>query len=208
MLSLKGRKDGFRFLFPQTYIVETVSEKYAKILQAQHSFFTKPVDFLNESIKAVQVLGFNEASMEQQQPARGEQFVNLDKDRSAQNRFLHTASPFVYRAEKNPLTLIDKTFNVTFRHTLGFLNYFMLFENFWHIYARDTNSDDYDDMFTIDIIDGQGRAYSRIVLTGVVINGIDMLNLDYSQPIAQSDTFNVIFKYSDIDYQFLEISDD
>lgn len=209
MFALKGRKDGFRFLLPSDFICDEINDKYAKILQEQKSFFLKPIDFLNETIKGIQILGFSEGTMEQQQPGHGNpirQQINPLTDRTEQNRFAHTASGATYRSEKNPLALIDKTLNVTFRHTLGFLNYFMLFENFWYLYSRDTKAD--RQVFTIDIIDAHGRAYSRIVLYDPIIHGIDMLNLDYSQPVAQSETFNVIFKYSNIDYQFLDVNDE
>ena len=33
---------------------------------------------------------------------------------------------------------------------------------------------------------------------------IDMLDFDYTQPIAQSQTFNMIIKYSDFEYEFIE----
>lgn len=209
MFALKGRKDGFRFLLPADFICEEINEKYAKILQEQKSFYLKPIDFLNETIKGIQILGFSEGTMEQQQSGHGKpirQQLNPLIDRTEENRFAHTASGMTYRSEKNPLALIDKTLNVTFRHTLGFLNYFMLFENFWYLYTRDIKAD--KQVFTIDIIDAHGRAYSRIVLYDPIIHGIDMLNLDYSQPVAQSETFNVIFKYSNIDYQFLDVNDE
>lgn len=211
MFTLKGRKDGFRFLLPQDFICEEINDKYAKILQEQKSFFLKPIDFINETIKGIQILGFSEATMEQQQPGHGNVIrrpINPLSDRTAQNDFSHTGAGHTYRAEKNPLALIDKTLNVTFRHTLGFLNYFMMFENFWYLYARDTQYKDMRQTFDIDIIDSHGRAYSRIVIYDPIIHGIDMLNLDYSQPIAQSETFNVIFKYSNIDYQFLDVNDE
>lgn len=168
----------------------------------------KPVDFINETIRGIQILGFSEATMEQQQSGHGNNIRSLSFDRTQQNRFAQTASGNSYRSEKNPLALIDKTFNVTFRHTLGFLNYFMLFENFWYLYARDTQNGDLQATFNIDIIDSHGRAYSRIVLYNPIIHGIDMLNLDNSQPTAQSETFQVVFKYSNIDYQFLGITDE
>lgn len=211
MFSLKGRKDRFKFLFPHDFICEEINEKYAKIIQQHKSFYLKPIDFINETIKGIQILGFSEATTEQQQPGNGNVIrrpLNQLIDRTPQNEFSHTAAGHVYRSEKNPLALIDKTLNVTFRHTLGFLNYFMLFENFWYLYARDTQYKEMHQTFNIDIIDDYGKTYSRIVLYDPVIHGIDMLNLDYSQPIAQSDTFTVIFKYSNIDYQFIDITDE
>lgn len=206
MFALKGRKDGFRFCFPHNYICDEINDKYAKILQEQKSFFGNPIDFVNESIKSIQILGFSEATYEQQQPGTGNPLRN--PERLQQNRFQYPMAGTSYRSEKNPLNLIDKTFNVIFRHTLGYLNYFILFENFWYLYSRDTKNEDERQTFAIDIIDGHGRAYSRIILYDPVIHGMDMLNLDYSQPIAQSETFQVVFKYSNIDYQFIAINDE
>ena len=57
-------------------------------------------------------------------------------------------------------------------------------------------------------IDFNGRAYSRIVIINPFIHAIDMLSFDYSQPVAQSQTFRVIFKYSNIDYQFIDMDDE
>lgn len=207
MFTLKARKDGFRLLIPKEFIVDEINDKYAKILQNQKSFFTQPIDFLNETIQKVQILGLTEATISQQQPAKGSSIYN-DPKRINQNRFSHTASENTYRSEVNPLQLIDKTLNVTFKHTLGFINYFLLFENFWYLYSRDKKSIDISLEFTIDILDGNGKVYSRIVLYDPVIHGFDMLDLDYSQPVAQSETFTVVFKYSNIDYQFIEVEEE
>lgn len=207
MFSLKGRQDSFRLLLPQEFIVDEINDKYAKILQNQKSFFTKPVDFLNESIQKVQILGFSEATVQQQQTGRGNS-LSGDTSRTPHNKFLHTSTDNTYRSEVNPLQLIDKTLNITFRHTLGYLNYFLMFENFWWLYSRDMQYKEMRNQFVIDILDGNGRAYSRIVLYDPIIHSMDMLDLDYTQPVAQSQTFTVVFKYSNIDYQFIEVNDD
>ena len=69
----------------------------------------------------------------------------------------------------------------------------------------------YDDLMqrlSIDIINEKGSIYSRIVLFYPLINSMDMLEFDYSQPIAQSQTFNVEFKYSDFDFEFIDIDEE
>lgn len=205
MFSLKGRQDGFRLLLPQEFICDEINDKYAKILQNQKSFFTKPIDFLNETIQGVQVLGFSDGTVNQQQPGIGHPII--DPNRVKQNKFLHTATDYTYRSEVNPLQLIDKTLNITFRHTLGFLNYFLLFENFWYLYSRDKQYKDISFTFNIDIMNQDGQVYSKIVLYDPIIHGIDMLDLNYTKPVADSQTFTVIFKYSNIDYQFLSTND-
>ena len=113
-----------------------IVEKYSKILQKAHSFYMEPIDFLNETIQGVDVLGFTQATVQQQQTGRGT-FATSQATIEA-NKFLHTATDFTYRSEVNPIQLIDKTLRLKFRHTLGFINYFMLFENFFYQYRRDT----------------------------------------------------------------------
>lgn len=201
MLSLRGRQDKYRLLLPDELIPEEINEKYTKILQDRHSFIYKPIDFVNESIQKIQVLGFNGGTIPQGQTMHGEPTIN--SARVPENYFNHTSSDVSYRAATNPVALVDKTLNITFRHTLGFLNYFILFESFFYQHARDLPNNRLPEMLPIDIYNERGESYSRIVLYQPLIDGMDMLDLDFTQPVAQSQTFMVIFKYSNIDFQFI-----
>lgn len=202
MFTTKARQDGFKLSLPDDFIVKEINNKYAKVLQKQHGFFYKPIDYLNESIQKIQILGFSEATIAQQQHGIGSSAFN-NPDRKEQNKFLHTASDFIYRSEVNPLQLIDKTLNITFKHNIGFVNYFILFENFWYLYSRDMKYQDIDNNFVIDILNHEGYVYARIHLYGVHMNSMDMLDLDYTQPVANSQTFTVSFKYSNLEYEFI-----
>lgn len=206
MFGLKGRQDGFRLLFPKEFLVPQIEEKYTKILSDKHGYYLTPIDFINESIQKVNVLGFQNATVQQQQSSRGE--PTIDPSRVEQNKFLYAATDYNYRNGVSPISLTDRTFNVTFRHSLGYLNYFILFENFWYQFARDMKYDDLMQRLSIDIINEKGSIYSRIVLFYPLINSMDMLEFDYSQPIAQSQTFNVEFKYSDFDFEFIDIDEE
>lgn len=206
MFGLKGRQDGFRLLFPKEFLVPQIEEKYTKILSDKHGYYLTPIDFINESIQKVNVLGFQNATVQQQQSSRGE--PTIDPSRVEQNKFLYAATDYNYRNGVSPISLTDRTFNVTFRHSLGYLNYFILFENFWYQFARDMKYDDLMQRLSIDIINEKGSIYSRIVLFYPLINSMDMLEFDYSQPVAQSQTFNVEFKYSDFDFEFIDIDEE
>lgn len=203
MLGLKGRQDGFRLLLPREFFHDAIIEKYTQILTKKHSFIMDPVEYVNQTIQKVDVLGFTNATVQQNQTATGEPWIDLS--RVKENNFLHTMSEYTYRSEVSPLQLIDKTLNIEFRHELGYLNYFILFENFWYTYARDTKYQDMVHQFNIDILNEKGVIYSRIVLYAPIVNGMDMLSFDYTQPIAQSGTFKIEFKYSNLDFEFLEI---
>lgn len=201
MLSLRGRQDKFKILLPKEFIPKEIEEKYSKILREQHSFINKPIDFLNETIQKIEVLGFNDATVMQDFTRHGEPMIN--PDRKAQNYFPHASASVVFRAAKNPESLIDKSLNITFRHTLGYLNYFILFESFMFLYSRDMQYSNLPKFLSIDLFNHKGSVYSRIILNNPVIDGMDMLSFDYTQPIAQSQTFDVIIKYSDFEYQFI-----
>ena len=203
MFSLRGRRDSFRLILPKEFICDELVEKYTKILQDKHSFIVNPIDFVNETIQGVEVLGFTDSTVTQMQTFRGTNFSKREQE----NNFLHTTSDVNYRSEKNPIALIDKTLNVKFRHTLGYVNYFLLFENFFYLYMRDTKYEDMVPNFFIDILDNIGNIYSRIEIIHPIINSIDMLSLDYTQPVAQSDTFTIQFKYSNLDFQFISNND-
>ena len=204
MFTLKGKQDSFKLTIPDTFIIDEINEKYSRIIQNQKSYLYKPIDFLNETIQSVQVLGIVDATVEQQQSGTGKSIYG-NKKRDPQNEFLHTATDYNYRSEKNPIALVDKTLNVYFRHTLGYVNYFLIFENFFWQYSRDTKYSKMPEQFTIDIFNNIGEVYSRIVIDNPIISEIDMLDFNYNMPVAQSQTFKVTFKYSNLDYQFINI---
>lgn len=201
MFALRGKQDQFRLLFPKEFIAEELVEKYTNILIKQHSFITTPIDFLNETIQGIQVLGFTEGTVQQQQTNRGT-YSAIGRDK--ENNFLYPSTDYSYRSDASPIGLIDKTLNITFRHTLGFVNYFLLFENFFYLYQRDTDSKNLIPALYIDIMNENGSIYSRIEIQDPVINGLDMLDLNYTRPIAESQTFNMEIKYSNIDFQFIQ----
>jgi len=206
MFTLNARQDLFRVTLPDNFIVNDINKKYAKIIKSNKSFITKPIDFLNETIQGVQVLGFVDSTVQQLQSGNGYPIMN--PNRKIQNEFMHTATDYTYRSEKNPLALIDKTLNIYFRHTLGFVNYFLMFENFFYLYSRDMSYKKMIDQIPIDIINNHGEIYSRILIMDPVINSIDMLDLNYNSPNETMNTFKVEFKYSNIDYQFLNIENE
>lgn len=207
MFGLKGRQDGFRLLFPKEFLVPEIEEKYSKILLDKHGYYLTPIDFVNESIQKVNVLGFQNGTVVQQQTTRGSN-PTMYADRIDQNKLLYGGSEFNYRNTVSPIALTDKTFNVTFRHSLGYLNYFILFENFWYLFSRDMKYDDMMQMLPIEILNERGEMYARIKLFYPMINSMDMLEFDYSQPIAQSQTFNIEFKYSNFDLEFIDIKEE
>lgn len=202
MLSLKARQDNWRLVFDKDFIPDEIKEKYTKVLNMKKSFITDPVDFVSETIQKIQVLGFSAASFIQQQTTHGQPL--RDETRIAENNLQGSYDDVQYRAVTSPLSIIDKTLNVQFRMSQGFLNYFILFESFFYKYCRDTDNSQLDTHFSVDVYNEQGEIYARILLYKPIIDSMDMLDLDFTQPVATSQTFQVTFKYTNIDFQFIE----
>lgn len=201
-MELKGRQDRWRLLLPEEFIPKEINDKYARVLQRKHSFIYKPIDYVNESIQKIEVLGFNGGTINQNQNRRG--YPTITPARTAQNDFMHSATERPYRSSAGPLSLFDKTLNIDFRHQAGFLNYFMIFESFFYQYSRDMSNDRLPEMIPIEIFNEYGEVYSRIKLFDPVIDGMDMLSLDFTQTVASSQTFRVIMKYSNLDFEFID----
>ena len=72
MIALNCKNNGARILFPREFLHPEVEEKYTRILKNKRSFFTRPIDFINETIQKVDVLGFQNAAMIQRQTGTGE----------------------------------------------------------------------------------------------------------------------------------------
>ena len=205
MLALRGRQDNFRLILPKDFLCKEIEEKYSNILKEKHGVFKSPIDFLNETIQRVEVLGFTDATIQQQQSSRGEPLIK--PDRIKQNNFMYPSTDYNYRSEVSPIALTDRTINIEFRHTLGFLNYFMVYENFWYMFSRDRTYKELFNRINVDILNEIGSIYCRIVLFDPLMNAMDMLSLDYTQPVAQSQSFKVEFKYSNFDFEFINIEE-
>lgn len=105
------------------------------------------------------------------------------------NRFNHPSAEQYYRSARNPLSMVDKTFVITFRHTLGFWNYFFMFEAFFYQTLRDTESDS-DTLktnFNVEILNSPaGEVISKVVIKEPVIEQIDALDLSYQKVRPES----------------------
>lgn len=202
MLSLNANKDNWQLIFDSDFVPEEIKNKYTKVLSLKKSFITDPVSFVNESVQKIQVLGFSGASFQQPQTTVG--YPLRDQTRTAENYFQHAASDVNYRSVANPIQIIDKTLNVQFRMDQGFLNYFIIFESFFYKYCRDTTYEDLDQFFVINIYNELNEVYCRIKLYHPIIDSMDMLDLDFSNVKPTQDTFQVVFKYTNIEFEFIE----
>lgn len=196
MLSLSPRYDLFRFHLPKTFLPPEIEAKYTAILNKDAYTMTTAIDYLNESIQGISVPGINDLTTVQTQHGTN----NITRTSNRLN--VEAAHEITYLTVENPLEKIDKEFKVTFRSNNGLLNYFMLYETaFW--YACREYTWDCEPVMYIELLNEDGTAISRIKYIDVHFNGIEGLDFNYSKIEREANTFDITFKFNNIDFEYL-----
>ena len=200
MLSLSPRWDLFRFSFPKDFLPEVVSEKYAKILSRNAGVLVTPIDYLNEYIQNITIPGISDINMQQQQHS-----ANTIKRTDTPKKVINVEpkTDITYKSSTNPLDNIEKSFKVGFRMNQGLYNYFMIYETIFYRICKPYDVGP-DSVLYIELLDETGTICARIKFFDVYIDGIDGLDFDYSKLDRENNSFDVTFKFNNIDFDFLE----
>jgi hypothetical protein len=199
MLSLSPRYDLIRFHWPKTFIPKEIEEKYTKFLNKDAYTMTSAIDYLNESIQGVNMPGLSGLTITQQQ--HGSNGINR-RDGNNSRINVEPAHEINHITAENPLEKIDKEFKVTFRANQGLLNYFMLYETAFYYACREYRWDSESAMY-IEILNDEGVAISKVTFLDVHMEGIEGLDFNFSKVEREANTFDVTFKFNNIDFDYL-----
>ena len=199
-LSLAPRFDQFRFMIPKEYIPAAVREKYDRMLAKNPSPFMSSMDYLNESIKGISLPAIENLIVEQPQISRNS---NTENGRLRGRINIEPAHTNVTLSSENILSKINNTFTVTFRQNQGLYNYFMIYESIFHRYMKpELYHQNETELFDIVFLDEESIPVSRMMLYQPEFNGISGLDFSYDKVERQTDTFEVVFTFNDIDFDF------
>lgn len=190
-LSLNPRFDTFRFALPKELVPDEIYQKWYDVLNRyDKNVIREPIDIINESIQSVEVGGTGDSTIEQNQT-----YHNPNTKR------IEPHSKVTYRSSKNPVDLIPNELTITFRHTQGFYNYFLLFESWFYHYAKENTEDGFVPFLYIEIMDEMGEVVDHVSFSHPVFDSIDSLQLSYNKTDRSFETFTCKFKYSNIDFE-------
>ena len=201
MLSLSPRYDQFRFVFPKDFIPEEIAEKYAELLNRDANVLRAPIDYLNESIQGITFPGVDSILGQQTQHSSNPVVRRNSPGLGRIN--VEPALDVNYKNPQNPLSLIKREFTVTFRYNQGLYNYFMLYEILFHLMCKHIDEPCADVLY-IDILNEEGVPVSRLSMAQVYMDAIDGLEFSYNKVERESGTFQVTFKFNNLDFDFLE----
>lgn len=201
MLSLSPRYDQFRFTFPKDFLDEEITLKYDQIINKLPGVITNSIDYLNESIQGISFPGISDILMEQQQHGYNSNPYTNNTGRLN----IEPQRTNIYRSTTNPLMSISRELTITFRYNQGLYNYFMLYES---ILKQHDKTYDYtpNSSFVLELLSEKGKVISKIKFTDLLMDSIDGLEFNYSKIERETGTFNVTFKFNNIDFEFIELS--
>lgn len=204
MLSLSPRFDLFKFSLPDDFLPEPIKSKYIPILNKEPGILVSPIDYLNESIKGITFPGIQDINITQQQHSTNT--ITRDNTNITGKRLgkmnVEPKQDNVYVGPSNPLDKIEREFKVTFRQNQSLMNYFMIYETIFYRMCKPLLYGKGED-FIIDLLKEDGTITSRVYIKQANIDGIDGLDFSYDKIDRQTDTFDVNFKFNNIDFEIL-----
>lgn len=193
MLSLSPRYDLFRFSLPKDFLPDTIIEKYSNIINKNTAVITTPIDYLNESIQGINFPGISDVIVTQSQHGHNE----IKRQSGKIN--VEPKNEMIYQTPGNPLDKIEQSFKVTFRMNQGLYNYFMLYETLFHQICKPLDKG-HQDVFYIELLNETGEVTAKILFKDVLMDGIEGLEFNYNKLDRDAGTFDVVFKFANIDF--------
>ena len=102
----------------------------------------------------------------------------------------------------NPLDKIENEITISFRRNQCLLNYWMIYETIFHRYVKPELYEADNEQFTLYILDETGVPTIKVIFKQPVISGIDGIEFSYDKIERQKETFEVRFRYNELDIDF------
>lgn len=186
MFSHNPRPDYFRFIMSDEFFLADICSKYNDMLKQKPGVLQTIDQLLIESIQSIDSpeFGFTAAG----QGIIDANFAGYDN----------------FQAPKESIQkLTEKTFSVTFRHTDGYMTYFLMLEHFFKRYQMGAGAN--RKHFGTCILETLMPNYypiCRVRYNRCILVGVDGLSLTYSGLNRDASTFTCTFAYSEFSTSF------
>ena len=184
---LNSRANQFVFKFPKGFITKDIETKYNFYLQRLPTPFENITDYVNHTIQSIT---FPSVSSEEVQQMIGRK-MQVDSKTITKN-------PQYWRQPLDLDRVIPKEFTVTLKAADGFLNYWVLFENYRN-YLSINNIEDYFPDFALQYLDREGYQLLKIDMKQPILKGISEIEMNYASTAIEFRTFTMNFMYNTFD---------
>ena len=173
---LNSQYSNFLVNLPLDFFPSNIVEKYTKFLKATPLPFKDLQSYINWTIQSI--------SWAEIQPVIAEQ-----SDRRDIKPFKGGFEAFQYTTRE---------FDITFKTTESYLNYFILQDILLDFWEQDGSSEKYEVYkpdITLHLLDNKGNMLLAYKFHDIVFSGISALELSYAQNVPEFKTFNCTFAY-------------
>lgn len=171
---LNAKNNAFVFTLPKGFISDALETKYNFYLKRLPTPFETISAYVNHTIQSVTFPQVSATPVEQ----------TLDK------------VPQFWRQSFDIERLISKEFTVNFKLTDGYLNYWILFEQFMNNMEMTTMTPEYSPDMSLRFLDREGYQLVDVRFIQPFIIGIDSIEMSYASVGYEFKTFGVNFKYN------------
>ena len=186
---LNSKNNQFVFRFPKGFIFPHLEEKYNFYLKRLPTPFENITDYVNHTIQSVT---FPSVSSEHVEQMVGRKVIVDGKNL--------TKNPQYWRQSLDLERVVPKEFTVNLKASDGYLNYWVLYENY-RAFLTVTNMEDYFPTMNIDYLDREGYQILTIDFKQPLMQSISDVEMNYSSTAMEFRTFGVGFKYNTFDIQ-------
>jgi hypothetical protein len=184
---LNAKNNQFVFRFPKGFITPEIEEKYNYYLKRLPTPFETITDYVNNTVQAVTFPSVASDEVEQWVGRK----VSVDGKNIGKN-------PQYWRQSLDLDRVIPKEFTVSLKAADGYLNYWVLFENYRQ-YLTIPNMEDYFPDMNIMYLDREGHELITISFKQPLIKSISEVEMNYSSTAMDFRTFTIGFKYNTFD---------
>jgi len=181
---LNSKNNQFVFRFPKGFIYKDIEEKYNFYLKRLPTPFENINDYVNHTIQSVTFPSISADQVEQWVGRR----TYADDTRVTKN-------PQVWRQSVDLERVVPKEFTVNMKTADGYLNYWVLYENFRR-YLNVTNDEEYLPDMNLMYLDREGYQILTIDFKQPLLTGISEVDMNYSSTAMEFSTFGLNFRYN------------
>jgi len=174
---LNQRLNNFILLFPNTFFYSEIQERYNAYHKQMLLPYDRLDDFMSSTISSIDFPGWDMGMVRQTRMHGAEQD---------------------FKNAKPIKDLVERQFNVEFKLSDAFINYFIFYDNALQ-YLDFNNKQQYFDGFRIVLLNNEGYAMIFLDLHKVILTGMTNFKMAYSKNEPIMNTFTAKFTYNDWD---------